>query len=191
MREAYFLNILAFLPILDEDEACGRVEAQPPLFSWCDQPMFESHRDRADGSVSAHGQATRCLDEENTDVAIVPCGWIQDRARHHVMASGFEHQAPADPVMLLQKLCPPLHHRRACQERPSSCHQPNRITASVSVEAEEGVARHLSEPLWREGIERYRRAAAQYEVADECAGSSRLCQPEMSVPEGIEDRCRR
>ena len=59
------------------------------------------------------------------------------------MAARLEHQPGADPVKLRQEMRPAFQHRRALKARPSTADYPHGIAASVTVDALEGVVRHV------------------------------------------------
>ena len=180
-------NICAFLAVLGLDHAGRCIQHQRSRRPGSHQPVLERHGHRSDGSVAAHRQAARGLDEQDRDVAIVARRWIQDRTRHHVVAARLEHQPGADPVILGEEMRPALHHRRALEQRAAAGDKADGIAAGMSVDAEEGVTRHGSEPCRCERLNIDRRRPVGNEVGDDAPGRRRLRQAEMTVAEGVDD----
>ena len=125
------------------DHACRRIEPQQARRLGMNEAVFERDGHRADGAMAAHGQAARCLDEQDANIAIRPRRRVEDRARHHVVPARLEHEACADPVVFRQEMLAAVEHRVPFELGDAApAHHADRVAAGVAVDAEEGVARH-------------------------------------------------
>ena len=141
--DAHPLDERAVLLVARLDDAGRRIKPQEARRLRMDQSVLERDRDGADGAVAAHGQAAGGLDEQDADVAIGTRRRIEDRARHHVVPAWLEHQAGADPVVFRQEVLAALEHGLALQLRNAAAgHHADRVSAGVTVDAKERVARH-------------------------------------------------
>src|SRR6266851_7656411 len=70
VEEPHLVDEAAVALILGDDPAGRRVERDLAFLARRDEPILEPHRHRADGTMPAHRQAARYLDEEDRRVAI-------------------------------------------------------------------------------------------------------------------------
>ena len=77
--QAHFFDKAALLAIGDVDPAGGRVDRKLARLSRGDQPVFDGHRDCANGAVAAHRQAPGGFDEQDRHVTVGPGRRVQDR----------------------------------------------------------------------------------------------------------------
>ena len=77
--------------------------------------------------------AARSLDEQDRDIAILARRRVEDRARNHVVAPRFKHQAGADPVMALKKMLPPGERGRTLEYRQVSTRDDRHRIAACAV----------------------------------------------------------
>ena len=101
--------------IVGDHEAGRRIEPERAFGLRADEALLEREGHRADRAVAAHRQASRHLDIEDADVAVVATGRVEDRARHDVVAARLEHQGGADPVQAREKILAPRAHGGAAQ----------------------------------------------------------------------------
>ena len=140
--DAHLLHMLALLPVCCDDNAGRRIEPYDARLFRSYQTLFKRHRHCAYRAVPAHGETAGCLDKQNGDIAVRPCRRIKDRAGHDVVAARLEHQPFSDPVVLGKKVRAPFDHGGAVQGRSAAGNQPHRVSAGVSVDAEEAMACH-------------------------------------------------
>ena len=61
---------------------------------------------------------------------------IKNASAHHIMTARFKHQTLPDPVIVLKKILSLLTHVVTLQHRAAACHQANRVTTCMRVDAE-------------------------------------------------------
>jgi len=116
---------------------------------WLDKVLLQKDGDGSDRSVPAHREAPTGLDEENSDVTIVPGRLVENTPRHDVVTPGFKHQSSSYPVVCPQKVVPPLHHGRSVESWAPLTHHPDRVSARVGIDAGIGMGSHGFEVLFQ------------------------------------------
>jgi hypothetical protein len=64
---------------------------------------------------------------------------VQDASTHHVVSTGFEHEALSDPVVLTEEVLPLFAHVRPLEDGSALGHYTYRVAAGVGVDAFECV----------------------------------------------------
>ena len=140
--DAHRCHAVAFHLIISFHQTGRRIQPQQSGGFGGYQPALDQNRNGANGSVTAHGQATAGFDEQDGHIAIGSRGRINDTARHHIVAPGLKHQTGANPVVLLEKMPAPLDHIGPFQKGAAAGYNPNGIAAGMGVDTEKSVGRH-------------------------------------------------
>ena len=140
--EPDIVHVLAVHRVLGHHLAGGHVEIHHARRLRGHQPVLDRHGHGADGAVPAHVEAARGFDEQDRDIAILARRRIEDRAAHHVMAARLEHQPFADPIVVLEEIGAPLHHRVALEQRAAAGDEADRVAAGVTIDAGEDMPGH-------------------------------------------------
>jgi len=94
--------------------------------------------------MPAHGKASAGFNEKDASIVVGVRGRIQDAPAHHIVPPWLKHQSLSNPVKLAQKMLAFFAHVRTHQPGPTLRYKPDRVAASVGVDAAEGLSGHFS-----------------------------------------------
>ncbi len=124
-------NKLSGLVVFDVDLSRRGLNRESARNSRRHQSLLNRGCDEADRARTAHRKAAADLDEDDSEIAVLAVGGIDDRTRHDVVAARLEHQRLPNPVMVANENFSSLGDRQMRKQRSAASDQAHRVSAGV------------------------------------------------------------